>query len=35
LLGEVDDEQSLWRLVRELVHKRVARVVPEIGKKPD
>jgi nanoRNase/pAp phosphatase (c-di-AMP/oligoRNAs hydrolase) len=35
LLGEVDDEESLWRLVRELVHKRVARVVPEVGKKPD
>lgn len=32
LLGEVDDEENLWRLVRELVHKRVARVVPELAK---
>ena len=35
LLGEVDDEENLWRLVRELVHKRVARVVPELAKKSD
>ncbi|HEU5075026.1 MAG TPA: bifunctional oligoribonuclease/PAP phosphatase NrnA [Polyangiaceae bacterium] len=35
LLAEVDDEENLWRLVRELVHKRVARVVPELAKKSD
>ncbi len=35
LLGEVDDEENLWRLVRELVHKRVSRVVPELAKKAD
>lgn len=35
LLGEVDDEENLWRLVKELVHKRVARVVPELAKKSD
>lgn len=35
LLAEVDDEENLWRLVKELVHKRVARVVPELAKKSD
>ncbi len=32
LLGECTDEESLWKLVRELVHKRVARVVPDLEK---
>jgi nanoRNase/pAp phosphatase (c-di-AMP/oligoRNAs hydrolase) len=32
LLAECQDEQSLWRLVRELVHRRVARVVPDLEK---
>jgi nanoRNase/pAp phosphatase (c-di-AMP/oligoRNAs hydrolase) len=35
LLAEVDDEENLWRLVKELVHKRVARVVPELARKSD
>jgi nanoRNase/pAp phosphatase (c-di-AMP/oligoRNAs hydrolase) len=33
LLAECGDEKSLWRLVKELVHKRVARVVPDLEKK--
>jgi nanoRNase/pAp phosphatase (c-di-AMP/oligoRNAs hydrolase) len=33
LLAECSDEASLWRLVRELVEKRVARVVPDLEKK--
>ena len=32
LMAETEDEDSLWRLVREVVHKRVARVVPELEK---
>ena len=32
LLGECQDEKALWKLVRELVHRRVARVIPELGK---
>ncbi len=33
LLAECDDEESLWKLVKELVTKRVARVVPDLEKK--
>jgi nanoRNase/pAp phosphatase (c-di-AMP/oligoRNAs hydrolase) len=33
LLGECTDEKSMWRLVKELVRKRVARVVPDLEKK--
>ncbi len=33
LLAECGDEKSLWRLVKELVHKRVTRVVPDLEKK--
>lgn len=33
LLAECGDEESLWKLVRELVTKRVARVVPDLEKK--
>lgn len=33
LLSECGDEESLWKLVKELVHKRVARVVPDLEKK--
>ncbi len=33
VLAETADEQSLWELVREVVHQRVARVVPELAKK--
>ncbi|HSC89162.1 MAG TPA: bifunctional oligoribonuclease/PAP phosphatase NrnA [Polyangiaceae bacterium] len=32
-LSEVSDEEGLWRLVRELVEKRIARVVPDLEKK--
>jgi nanoRNase/pAp phosphatase (c-di-AMP/oligoRNAs hydrolase) len=33
LLGECHDEKSLWKLVKELVRRRVARVVPDLEKK--
>jgi nanoRNase/pAp phosphatase (c-di-AMP/oligoRNAs hydrolase) len=33
LLGECSDEKSLWKLVKELVRKRVARVVPDLERK--
>jgi nanoRNase/pAp phosphatase (c-di-AMP/oligoRNAs hydrolase) len=33
LLSESSDEAALWSLARELVRKRVARVVPDLGKK--
>jgi len=33
MLAETEDEDALWSLVREVVHQRVARVVPELGKK--
>jgi nanoRNase/pAp phosphatase (c-di-AMP/oligoRNAs hydrolase) len=33
LLAECSDEESLWKLVKELVMKRVARVVPDLEKK--
>ncbi len=33
MLAESDDDALLWRLVRETVYKRVARVVPELDKK--
>ncbi len=32
MLSEVEDDSLLWRLVRETVYKRVARVVPELEK---
>jgi len=32
-LSECSDEESLWRLVRELVERRIARVVPDLEKK--
>ncbi|MFO7179383.1 MAG: bifunctional oligoribonuclease/PAP phosphatase NrnA [Pseudomonadota bacterium] len=35
MLAESDDDALLWRLVRETVYKRVARVVPELEKKLD
>jgi nanoRNase/pAp phosphatase (c-di-AMP/oligoRNAs hydrolase) len=35
LLSESEDETKLWTLVREVVHTRVARVVPELEKKRD
>jgi nanoRNase/pAp phosphatase (c-di-AMP/oligoRNAs hydrolase) len=34
LIAESDDEDGLWRIVREVVHKRVARIVPELEKNP-
>jgi nanoRNase/pAp phosphatase (c-di-AMP/oligoRNAs hydrolase) len=33
LLAETSDEESLWKLARELVERRVARVVPDLEKK--
>jgi len=33
MLSECEDEDSLWKLIRETVYKRVARVVPELEKK--
>lgn len=33
LLGETSDEEALWSLVKELVERRVARVVPDLEKK--
>jgi nanoRNase/pAp phosphatase (c-di-AMP/oligoRNAs hydrolase) len=35
MLGECEDEEGLWRLVRQTVYKRVSRVVPELEKKRD
>jgi nanoRNase/pAp phosphatase (c-di-AMP/oligoRNAs hydrolase) len=35
LMAESGDEENLWRMVREVVHKRVARVVPELEKRRD
>jgi hypothetical protein len=35
MLSECDDDESLWRLVRQTVYKRVSRVVPELEKKRD
>ena len=32
MLSECEDDTLLWRLVRETVYKRVARVVPEVEK---
>ncbi|HEY5959594.1 MAG TPA: hypothetical protein VIV60_23730, partial [Polyangiaceae bacterium] len=32
VLAETDDEESLWALVREIVHQRVSRVVPELSR---
>jgi nanoRNase/pAp phosphatase (c-di-AMP/oligoRNAs hydrolase) len=33
LLGEAEDEETLWRLVRQIVEGRVSRLVPELEKK--
>jgi nanoRNase/pAp phosphatase (c-di-AMP/oligoRNAs hydrolase) len=33
VLAETSDEEALWSLVREIVHQRVSRVIPELGKK--
>ena len=33
ILAETTDEDSLWQMVREVVHQRVARVIPELAKK--
>jgi nanoRNase/pAp phosphatase (c-di-AMP/oligoRNAs hydrolase) len=33
MLGECEDEEGLWRLVRQTVYKRVSRDVPELEKK--
>lgn len=33
VLAETGDEEALWSLVKEVVHQRVARVVPELAKK--
>lgn len=33
LISESVDDGGLWRIVREVVHKRVARVIPELDKK--
>lgn len=33
ILAETTDEDSLWALVKEVVHHRVARVIPELAKK--
>jgi len=35
MLSECDDEESLWKMVRQTVYKRVSRVVPELEKKRD
>lgn len=35
LMAESGDEENLWRMVREVVHKRVARIVPELEKRRD
>jgi nanoRNase/pAp phosphatase (c-di-AMP/oligoRNAs hydrolase) len=32
VLSETEDEESLWELVREIVHQRVSRVVPELSR---
>jgi nanoRNase/pAp phosphatase (c-di-AMP/oligoRNAs hydrolase) len=32
VLAETDDEESLWAMVREIVHQRVSRVVPELSR---
>ena len=33
LLGETNEEEALWKLVRELIQRRIARVVPDLEKK--
>jgi nanoRNase/pAp phosphatase (c-di-AMP/oligoRNAs hydrolase) len=35
MLAECEDEESLWKLVRETVYGRVSRVVPELERKRD
>jgi len=35
LLSEAGDEDTLWNIAREVVHKRVARVVPELERRKD
>lgn len=32
VVADCDDEETLWRLARQVVHKRLARVVPEVAK---
>ncbi len=34
VISESDDDETLWRIVREVVHKRVSRVIPELDKTP-
>src|SRR6186713_1849215 len=34
LMADSEDDENLWRIVREVVHKRVSRVVPELDKTP-
>jgi nanoRNase/pAp phosphatase (c-di-AMP/oligoRNAs hydrolase) len=33
LLGETNEEEALWRLVKELIERRIARVVPDLEKR--
>jgi nanoRNase/pAp phosphatase (c-di-AMP/oligoRNAs hydrolase) len=33
ILGETNEEDALWRMVKELIEKRIARVVPDLEKK--
>ena len=33
MLGETSEEEALWKLVREMVTRRIARVVPDLEKK--
>jgi hypothetical protein len=32
LLGDSEDEGALWRIVRDIVRRRVARVVPDLDR---
>jgi nanoRNase/pAp phosphatase (c-di-AMP/oligoRNAs hydrolase) len=32
LMAETEDDENLWRLVREIILRRVSRVVPELEK---
>ncbi len=34
VIAECEDDEVLWRIVREVVHKRVSRVIPELDKSP-
>src|SRR5690606_3623050 len=33
LLGESNEEEALWKLVRDMIQRRIARVVPDLEKK--